>query len=173
MPADRTLLLMAGLRGTGKTTLALALSRNLGWPALDKDTLKSAMLASGVAEALAGPASYELLFALGHDLIVEQRLCVILDSPAGYPSVVERAREIAQEGGAMLKVILCLAEQGLRNERVAARLNRPSQPLKPDGSSTPGDGRRRFDHLPAGTFLLTTAAPIEAVLAEALAYLRI
>lgn len=172
MAGEPILLLMAGLPGSGKTTLGLALSRVLGWPLLDKDTLKSAMLSAGIGESLAGPASYALLLALGRDLLVEQRLSVILDSPAGYPSVIEQARAIAQEGNAILKVILCLADQNLRNDRVAARLNRPSQPAKPDGSATLGDGRQRFSHLPADTLLLTTTGPVEALLPNALVYVN-
>jgi predicted kinase len=167
----RTLLLMAGLPGAGKTTLGLALSRALGWPLLDKDTLKSAMLACGIAEQRAGPASYELLLALGRDLIVEQHLSVILDSPAGYPRVIERAQVIVREGGARLAIILCLAGRELRTERVAGRINRLSQPMRPDGSATPGDGRQRFSHLPVSTLCLSTIPPVEDLLPEALAYL--
>ena len=62
-----TLVLMAGPPGAGKTTLALAIGHARGWPVIDKDTLKSAMLTVGVAEALAGPGSYELLNDLGRD----------------------------------------------------------------------------------------------------------
>ena len=112
-PTLRRFFSWLGCPGSGKTTLALALSHALGWPMLDKDTLKSVLLTCGIAEALAGPASYEVLLSLGRDLLVEQRLSVILDSPAGYPSVVERAQAIALDGGARLSVILCLAEQGL------------------------------------------------------------
>jgi len=35
-----TLVLMAGLPGAGKTTLAYALGRELGWQVIDKDTYK-------------------------------------------------------------------------------------------------------------------------------------
>lgn len=129
------------------------------------------MLLGDISEALAGPASSSLLFAVGRDLLVEQRLSVILDSPAGYLRVVDQAVALARDGDACLKVILCLADRELRNQRVAARHNRPSQPLKPGGSTTPGDGRQRFAHLPPGTLYLQTAKPIAILLPEALAYL--
>ncbi len=45
-PARPILLLMAGHPGAGKSTLALAIGCALGWPVLDKDTLKSTLLQS-------------------------------------------------------------------------------------------------------------------------------
>ena len=38
------LVLMAGLPGGSKTMLALALGKELGWPVLDKDTVKTTLL---------------------------------------------------------------------------------------------------------------------------------
>ena len=122
-----TLVLLAGPPGAGKTTLALAVGEALRWPVIDKDTLKSALLAVGIADDLAGPASYELLLAVGRDLFLHQRLSVILDSPATYPVVVERATELARAAGAALRVVLCLADRELRTRRMAARVARPSQ----------------------------------------------
>src|SRR5690349_330244 len=37
--AHPTLVLLAGLPATGRSTLAIALARRLGWPAIDKDLL--------------------------------------------------------------------------------------------------------------------------------------
>ncbi|MDP9410760.1 MAG: AAA family ATPase [Actinomycetota bacterium] len=122
-----TLVLMAGPPGAGKTTLALAVSRVLGWPVIDKDTLKSSMLAAGVSEEIAGRASYDLMFDVGRDLLLHQGLSVILDSPAGYPLVIRRAQELARGAGAELRFVLCLAGHAVRSGRLAGRIARPSQ----------------------------------------------
>lgn len=124
---DETLALMAGPPGVGKTTLALAAAGVIRWPVVDKDTLKSCLLNMGVAEETAGPASYDLMFDMGRDLLIEQRFSVILDSPAGRPFVIERARELARQADANLKFILCLADPATRAKRLAQRTARPSQ----------------------------------------------
>jgi predicted kinase len=75
--SGRTLVLMAGMPGAGKTALAVGIGQALGWPVIDKDSLKSPLLAAGVAEEVAGSVSYALLLELGWDLLARQRLSVI------------------------------------------------------------------------------------------------
>src|SRR5947207_8457854 len=106
-----TLVLMAGLPGAGKTTLAAALGRTLQWPVLDKDWLKSSLLNQdlGTSMEITGTIAYELLFAMAEDLLVRQLLSIILDTPARYPFILNRANKLAQEAGAQLKVVLCRA----------------------------------------------------------------
>jgi predicted kinase len=164
-----TLVLMAGMPGAGKTTLALALGRALGWPVIDKDTLKTTLLDVGVTEEIAGRASYELLLELGRDLLVSQRLSVVLDSPAAYPVVIERAVALARQANAHLKILLCLAERDIRNQRVATRTSRRSQPV--GISTTDGDGRSRFDFLPADALPVDTTRPLPDLIREIAAHL--
>ncbi|MBD0324281.1 MAG: ATP-binding protein [Aldersonia sp.] len=164
-----TLVLMAGPPGAGKTTLALAVGRALGWPVIDKDTLKSALLTNGVAETLAGPAAYELLHDLGCDLLVQQRLSVILDSPAAYPIVVEKATTLAREAGAVLRVVLCLADRTERERRLSERLIRPSQ-RNADVGLIGDDARQWGRHLPADSLVVRTTQPVDELLPETLVY---
>lgn len=89
-----TLVLLAGMPGTGRTALALGIGRAFGWPVIDKDSLKSPLLAAGIAEELAGPASYALSYALvlelGRDLLARQRLSVILAIALALPQPARR-----------------------------------------------------------------------------------
>lgn len=171
MGRDLTLVLMAGMPGTGKTTLALAIGRTWGWPVIDKDSLKSPLLAGGVSPELAGPASYTLMLEMAQDLLVKQRLSVILDSPGRFPFVLERVKEMAEQTGARLKIIQCVASRELRNLRLTSREARPSQ-WRGDAGLSDEEERQMFEHLPGDSLVLDTSASFEDCLALAGAYLR-
>jgi predicted kinase len=161
---------MAGLPGAGKTTLALALGKALGWPVLDKDTVKTTLLEAAVPEAVAGPASYLLPLALCRDLVVQQRLSVIFDSPAAYPANIAQAQQIAEASGGTLKIIFCQAGSVLRNQRLARRPRRLSQTDRDPTSDA--DGAARFAHLPPERLELLMDRPFAELTAEALEYLK-
>lgn len=172
MPAKAaapTLVLMAGLPGAGKTTLALALGQALGWPVLDKDTVKTTLLEMAVPEDTAGPASYLLPLALCRDLVVGQRLSVIFDSPAAYPANIAQAQGIAEASGGTLKVIYCRADSVLRNQRLARRPRRLSQMASDPISDA--EGLARFAHLPPERLVLLMNRPLAGLTADALEYL--
>ncbi len=164
-----TFVLMAGMPGAGKSTLALGLGRELGWPVLDKDTIKVALLEEEVPESTAGPASYYVPLALCRDLVGQQQLSVIFDSPAAYPNVVEQAQKIADAADGQLKVIFCQAGSNLRNQRLSERPRRLSQ-MQSD-TSTDEEDLRRFVHLPPMMLRLEMEHPLHELVAEALAYI--
>src|SRR5690349_19338874 len=80
--AKLTLVLMAGLPGAGKTTLARILSRELKWHIIDKDQHKEVLLKQGLDEEKAGYAAYELSFATARDMLTKLQASVILDTSA-------------------------------------------------------------------------------------------
>lgn len=172
-----TLLLMAGLPGAGKSTLASALGREVGWPVLDKDTVKTTLLRLDAEEQLAGRASYEVLFDLARDLVVAQRLSIIMDWPSAYPRVIEASRSIVADAGATLRVVFCAADRATRERRTSERISRPSQRGHPDRPATSrwhsdGDGREHFPVLPADTVTMITDRPVDVLVAELIPLLR-
>src|SRR5713226_6753303 len=118
-----TLVLMAGLPGAGKTTLAVALGRVLQWAVLDKDLLKLSLLKLqlGMPEEETGRIAYELLFVLAEDILVRQRSSVILDTSAHLPFILRHSIRIAAIAEAQMKTILCTAPSDLRRERLTSR----------------------------------------------------
>ncbi|MGI4789527.1 MAG: AAA family ATPase [Janthinobacterium lividum] len=162
-----TLILMAGLPGAGKSSLSLALGRELGWPVLDKDTVKTTLLEAAAPENIAGPASYYVPLALCEDLLVRQKLSVIFDSPAAYPNVVEQAQKIAHAAGGTLIILLCDADHQVRNQRLASRSRRLSQMA--NDPTTDEEARLRFSHLSANALRLDMQRPIDTLVEEVLA----
>ena len=162
-----TLVLLAGVTGTGKSTLANALGRELGWPVLDKDTSKSTLLAGGLGEDVVAPLAYDLMFAQASDLL-DQGFPVILDSPASSPESVRNARRIARSSPARLKVVLCTADRPLREARLRRRTPMPSQPDRPD--ELPMEEALRYAHLPSDTLTVDTSRPVADLLPKVSAY---
>src|SRR5215469_12190169 len=117
-----TLVLMAGLPGAGKTTLAYALRREFQWLIIDKDRYRKEMLKQGLDDDTASRIAYEIAFAEVRSALTEQQVSVILDTAALHRFVLDTIREIMLDvEQACLKVILCVADRDLRNERLRKR----------------------------------------------------
>src|SRR5436305_7514751 len=112
---------MAGTPGSGKSTLARAVARARDALVLDTDVVKSAILDAGVAWAQAGPAGYEVLFALADDLLAQGKN-VIIDSPSHYPHIPERGSAIALRYGARYRFVECIcADEAELGRRLVGR----------------------------------------------------
>jgi predicted kinase len=176
------LLQMAGAPGTGKSTVAKALAAVRTAVVLDNDVIKSAILDAGVEWTLAGPAAYEVLFALAADLLSQGR-SVILDSPSHYPHIPARGIAIARAGNAEYRFIECVCgDQAELVRRLSIRSPRRSQmrrlgepPPDAKGSlpgATPIGVHLWKTHRPDSGYLsVDTAAPVASYLPKALIYL--
>ncbi len=160
------LLQMAGMPGSGKSALARVLGRRAGAVAIDKDVLKSAALAAGVAEAQAGAVAYETMFALaGH--LLGQGWSVILDSPSFWDTIPEKGAAIAAERHVPYYFIECFCPD---THELARRLHD-----RPRLASHPGEEAldvERQTLTPTGPYLrVDTTQPLERCLEIALDYL--
>lgn len=165
------LILMAGMPGAGKSTVALTLGAEFGMPVIDKDVIVSAVLDRDIAENQAHPAAYQVTFDLVEHLLRVQRMSVIVDTPAVYPSTLDWATRLCAATGAHLIPVLCSADGETRYDRMAAR-----QGLRSHSKGTsrrPGTARERFAHLPADTIELDAMRPVDEVLREAISAVRL
>ena len=168
--ATPTLVMLAGLPGTGKSTLALALTRELGWPIIDKDIINTVTLTKLTSQADAGRLAYEVAFALAEDAIMRQRLSVILDSAGRQSFILERCADISRRADARLKVIWCGAPGQVRAARLADRMPLPSQWAT--DQATDDDQIVWYAHLPADTLRLQSETTPDAMTTQALAFLQ-
>lgn len=119
------LIVFSGLPGTGKSTLAEMLGKQLSIPVFAKDWLEAVMLRSGLQSAsneqALGYVGYELLAMLAErQLMLNQS--VILDSVAGTNSIRTTWKELSQQYGADWRVVECVcSDESLHRSRLSVR----------------------------------------------------
>src|ERR1700680_2616037 len=93
MRTKPTLVLMAGLPCAGKTTIARALGRDLGWNVIDKDRRKEDLLKKGGDDKKAGREAYNWSFEAARSILTkdEEQVSVILDSAALHLFIIDNA----------------------------------------------------------------------------------
>lgn len=105
------LIVFTGLPGTGKSTIAEAVARELKIPVFAKDwleaTLRRSELRAGDDKKNLGYAGYELLTTLAERQLMLQQ-SVILDSVASMENVREQWRALAEKYHAQWRVIECV-----------------------------------------------------------------
>ena len=115
-------LLITGLPGTGKTTLARQLAQRFGVPLLGKDSVKDALLnllgaASADDSRRLSDASFAVLFTLAGELAAAN-VDFILE---GNFRPGEHEPALARLGGARCAQVLCRLREPLRLARLAQR----------------------------------------------------
>jgi predicted kinase len=119
------LIIFSGLPGTGKSSLAEAVAKDLGIPVFAKDWLEATLLRSGLvpteADKPLGFAGYELLTVLAErQLMLGQS--VIVDSVAATGSIRARWRQLASQYAASWRVIECVcSDESLHRSRLQDR----------------------------------------------------
>lgn len=165
-----TLVLMAGLKGAGKTTLTKALSQKLRWPYIDRDGFKEKLTKGAVKEEESRDIAYELALEAARILIV-RGASVILDSSALYDPIVPEAQRIVRStADAQLKIILCGVDDEVRYERIRKKLGQDA--VISDDPVTRNEYLQYYKRLPSDKLELDTSQPLDRCLAVALDYLQ-
>ena len=118
-------IVFSGLPGTGKSTLAETVGKDLGIPVFAKDWLEATLLQSDLkptteAKSL-GSSGYELLTVLAErQLILGQS--VILDSVAGSQTIRNTWHQLSEQYDADWRVIECIcSDEYLHRSRLKDR----------------------------------------------------
>ena len=119
------LIVFSGLPGTGKSTLAEAMGKDLGIVVFAKDWLEATLVRSGLLASSEdrplGFAGYELLTVLAErQLMLGQS--VILESVAASQTIRNSWRHLAERYGANHRVIECIcSDESLHRSRLQGR----------------------------------------------------
>ena len=171
-PVEPFLLQLAGWMGCGKSTIASAVARERNVVVLDHDTTKSALLRANVPHPPAGAASYEVLFSVAADLLVQGH-SVAIDSPSLYPSIPERGMAIARALGVRYHFIECQCSDELAAERLMNRRGRLSQVTSAIAAEGVRQDAGRAPHRPnRGVLVLDTGRDLDSCVREVLEYLE-
>jgi predicted kinase len=170
--ASQKLILVSGLPGSGKSTVADGLSRSLSIPVFSIDPIEAAMWRNGLARSQTGIAAYEVAAALADEhLRLEHSVIVDAVNPIEAPR--EGWRNLATKYRADLKIIECVCvNEAIHRQRIEARIrNIEGMPETPWSRVV----ERRAEYVPWTDRRLTLDTSVgtpEQLLTEALDYVR-
>lgn len=165
------LVIVGGLPGTGKSTVAEHAARLIGGALLAKDIVEAALWRSGIGrEQRSGWAGYEILGSLA-DAQLRVGRPVVLDSVAAYERLRHGWREIGRRNGATIRDIECIcSDEATHRARIDGRRR-----------GIPGwyeltwqevlDVRARYEPWPGARLVLDNVRPLEENLAALQTYL--
>ncbi len=127
-PKHKMVILIGGLSGTGKTSLARAIAGELGFSVVSSDAVRKTIFemseeygyGAGPYSADANRLTYEKATEIGRGLL-EKEGGVVLDATFRREADRERARALASEAGAVFRTIECKLSHELVRERLDRR----------------------------------------------------
>jgi len=116
------LVIVGGLPGTGKSTIAEHAARMIHGTLIAKDVVEATLWRSGIGrEANSGWAGYELLSSLA-DAHLRVGGSAVLDSVAAYDRLRDGWREIGRRHGATVQEVECIcSDENTHRARIEGR----------------------------------------------------
>jgi len=121
-----TLIVMRGYPGTGKSTIARAISAALHAPLIDRDILRQKAVDIFGNLPHVGRFSYELMFALTEEQL-SLGLSVVVDTPQNYRTTYQQAKEVAQSLHAPMLEVHCQCSPEVQKRRLEGRVGKVSE----------------------------------------------
>ncbi|MFF4360213.1 AAA family ATPase [Streptomyces sp. NPDC001604] len=124
------LIVIGGLPGTGKTTLARLLAARIGAVHLRIDTIEQAIVRSGLAQHPLGPVGYTVGYALAEEHL-QQGLTVIAESVNPLAITRDTWRDVGAKAGvpAIEVEVICSDPAEHRHRLTSRSIDIPDLPL--------------------------------------------
>jgi predicted kinase len=165
------LVIVGGLPGTGKSTIAEHAARMIHGTLIAKDVVEATLWRSGIGrDANSGWAGYELLGALA-DAQLRVGGSVVLDSVAAYDRLRDAWRAIASRYGAAVREVECICSDETTHRARIARRRRDIPGWYELTWDEVEDARSRYEPWADEHLVLDAVCPLEVNLAALEGYL--
>jgi predicted kinase len=169
--AATQVIVVAGLPGSGKSTVANGLGGRLGLPVLSVDPIESAILASGIGRSFeTGLAAYLVAQSLAAEQL-RLGLSVVIDAVSPVEQARMMWRQLAAEHDAALTIIECILDPEIHRSRIEARV-RDLHGIPEVTWSDVEERRVEYAQWHEERHVLDTSRPVADVVAEAVATVR-
>jgi predicted kinase len=170
------LIVMAGLPGTGKSTIARALASRLGGTVLDKDAIRAALFAPAdveysptqddfVMEVLMRVAQYLLKRGSGRQILIDGR-------PFSRRYQLEEVIDFAEQAKATWRVFECVCSEETARQRLARDTEAEKHPAANRQFEMYLKTKAAFEPITFPKVVLDTNQPLEVCVELALAAIK-
>jgi predicted kinase len=166
------LIIISGLPGSGKSTVAESLAEKLSVPLFSVDPIESSIIKSGIKRSFeTGLAAYLVAEALAGEQL-KCGLSVIIDAVSPVQEARDMWHNLAHKQNATLIIIECVLDKELHKERLASR-TRNMHGIPEVTWEDVENRRKQYVPWKEERFVLDTANTHEKYIKEALDYIHL
>jgi predicted kinase len=166
------LIIISGLPGSGKSTVAESLAEKLSVPLFSVDPIESSIIKSGIKRSFeTGLAAYLVAEALAGEQL-KCGLSVIIDAVSPVQEARDMWHNLARKQNATLIIIECVLDKELHKERLASR-TRNMHGIPEVTWEDVENRRKQYVPWKEERFVLDTANTHEKYIKEALDYIHL
>jgi predicted kinase len=115
-------IVVSGLPGSGKSTVAEGIAERLAFPIFSVDPIESSIIKSGIGRSFeTGLAAYLVVETLASEQL-NLGLSVIIDAVNSVKEARDMWRDLADRHGACLIIIECVLDRDIHKQRIESRV---------------------------------------------------